>query len=70
MLRIELLVVLDFNRVHKVNKQICHNMFLLSEVGKHLLFCCSWVEWKSTSAMMVLPTDVWTAWEERGKTEL
>ena len=52
------------------NKQICHNMFLLSEVGKHLLFCCSWVEWKSTSAMMVLPTDVWTAWEERGKTEL
>ena len=38
MLRIELLVVLDFNRVHKVNKQICHNMFLLSEVGKHLLF--------------------------------
>ena len=45
-------------------------MFLLSEVGKHLLFCCSWVEWKSTSAMMVLPTDVWTAWEERGKTEL
>ena len=42
----------------------------LSEVRKHLLFCCSRVAWKSTTAMMVLPTDVWTSWEERGKTEL
>jgi len=28
-----------------------------------------WIKNHFTSAMMVLPADVWTAWEERGKTE-
>ena len=71
MLKIEVLLVCNLNNGIPFNqKQMRHNMFSLSEVGKQVLFCCSWVESKSTTAMMVLPTDVWTAWEERGKTEL